>query len=137
MNIEQLKKQDKKHAQRIADYLLKRIETDLPLREKLESTAKTLKGCVDYCKEQARKHAEDGCAMITDEEVFEWCVHYFLEDSIKEGSKNSSASTNKVKDKESVTKPNKTPQSKNSTKNKKDIKENFMEQLSLFDGMEF
>ena len=52
MNIQELKKQDKKHAQRIADYLLERIETDLPLREKLESTTKTLKGCVDYCKEQ-------------------------------------------------------------------------------------
>ena len=137
MNIEQLKKQDKKHAQRIADYLLERIETDLPLREKLESTTKTLKGCVDYCKDQARKHAEDGCAIITDDEVFEWCVHYFLEDSIKEGEKNSTVSTNKTKDKESVANANKAPQSKNLTKNKKDIKENFMEQLSLFDGMEF
>ena len=31
MTIEQLKQQDKKHAQKIADYLLERIETDQPL----------------------------------------------------------------------------------------------------------
>lgn len=137
MNIQELKKQDKKHAQRIADYLLDRIETDLPLREKLESTTKTLKGCVDYCKEQARKQAEDGCAMITDDEVFEWCVHYFLEDSIKEGAKNSPVSTKKTKDKELVTKQNNASQSKKTVQKKKDIKENLIEQLSLFDGMEF
>lgn len=137
MNIEQLKKQDKKHAQRIADYLLERIESDLPLREKLESTTKTLKGCVDYCKQQARKQAEDNCVMVTDEEVFEWCVHYFLEDSIKEGAIINDTSIKKAPNKEQDTKQEKVAKSKNSSQNIKDIKENFMEQLSLFDGMEF
>lgn len=137
MNIEQLKKQDKKHAQRIADYLLERIETDLPLREKLESTTKTLKGCVGYCKQQARKHEEDECAMITDEEVFEWCVHYFLEDNIKEGAKINDTETKKVANEELDTKQEKIVQSKNLAQKKENIKQNLMEQLSLFDGMEF
>ena len=91
MTIEQLRKQDKKHAQAIANYLIKRIETDQCLKEKIEATNKTLKGCIDYCKTEARKQAEDGCAMIPDDEVYEWAVHYFLEDSIKESAKKISS----------------------------------------------
>ena len=37
MTIEQLRKQDKKHAQAIANYLIKRIETDQCLKEKIEA----------------------------------------------------------------------------------------------------
>lgn len=65
MTIEQLKKQDKNYAKAIANYLIKRIETDQCLKEKIESTNKTLKGCVEYCKSEARKQAEDNCAMLS------------------------------------------------------------------------
>ena len=57
MNLESLKKLDKKYAQVIANYLLERIETDECLRAKLEETNKTLKGCVDYVKSEAKKQA--------------------------------------------------------------------------------
>lgn len=145
MNMQELKKQDKKHAQRIADYLLTRIETDLPLKEKLESTSKTLRGCVSYCKEQARNQAEDNCAMITDDEVFEWCVHYFLEDSLDCEHKSTSKEndkkpkTEKVETlfgEEEVVIDKKKKSTTKAEKSKKTIEENFIEQLSLFDEME-
>lgn len=134
MTIEQLKKQEKKHAQVIANYLIKRIETDQCLKEKIESTNKTLKGCVKYCKSEARKQAEDNCAMIPDDEVFEWAVHFFLEDSIKESNSNVASTTptttkENLKAIEEYNKKN-TPKENNK---KKDAKNVLVEQLSLFD----
>lgn len=45
---------------------------------------KTLKGCIENIRGQAKKEAVGGCAMIDDEVVFGWAVHYFEEDSIHE-----------------------------------------------------
>lgn len=45
---------------------------------------KTLKGCIENIKTQAKKQAVNSCAMIDDEVVFGWAVHYFEEDSIHE-----------------------------------------------------
>lgn len=132
MTIEQLKIQDKKHAQVIANYLIKRIENDQCLKEKIEATDKTLKGCIDYCKSEARKQAEDGCAMILDDEVYEWAVHYFLEDSIKENFKNKL--TTPAATDEDIKKYNNqsTPRTKKETA-KKEAKQKLVEQLTLFD----
>ena len=141
MNLESLKKLDKKYAQAIASYLLGRIETDECLRTKIEETNKTLKGCVDYAKSEAKKQAEDGVAMIEDSQVYEWCVHYFLEDSLDFESKESKEDkkekleeeTQKVDTlfgEEEVAKEKKKTKD---SKPKKDIKEDFAKQLSLFD----
>ena len=141
MNLESLKKLDKKYAQAIASYLLGRIETDECLRTKIEETNKTLKGCVDYAKSEAKKQAEDGVAMIEDSQVYEWCVHYFLEDSLDFESKESKEDkkeklveeTEKVDTlfgEEEVTKEKKKAKE---SKPKKNIKEDFAKQLSLFD----
>lgn len=144
MTLEQLKKQDKKYAQAIADYLLERIETDPFLKEKLETTNKTLKGCVEYCKSEARKQAQDGVAIIPKEEVFEWCVHYFLEDSLDHEPKEQKTAPKKKEEKPKtktvetlfgteeivIEKKKSAPKVE---KPKKDIKEDFNEQLSLFD----
>ena len=145
MNLESLKKLDKKYAQAIANYLLGRIETDECLKDKLEETSKTLKGCVSYVKSEAKKQAEDGVAMIEDSQVYEWCVHYFLEDSLdfetkeKENKKNDNEEkledTEKVDTlfgEEEVAKEKKKANVK-AAKPKKDIKEDFAKQLSLFD----
>lgn len=136
MTIEQLKKQDKNYAIAIANYLIKRIETDQCLKEKIESTNKTLKGCVNYCKSEARKQAEDNCAMITDDEVYEWVVHYFLEDSLNEedyetDSSNPTTTKENLKAIEEYNKRNSTKEKKNIKK--KDAKKVLVEQLSLFD----
>lgn len=136
MTIEQLKKQDKNYAIAIANYLIKRIETDQCLKEKIESTNKTLKGCIGYCKSEARKQAEDNCAIIPDDEVYEWVVHYFLEDSLNEENYKSASSTpTTTKDNlgaiEEYNKRNSTAEKKNIKK--KDAKKVLVEQLSLFD----
>lgn len=136
MTIEQLKKQDKKHAQAIANYLIKRIETDQCLKEKIENTNKTLKGCVDYCKSEAKKQAEDGCAMILDEQVYEWAVHFFLEDTIKENSANKFATP--VTTDDDIKNYNNQPSpkiKKETTKNS--AKKKLVEQLPLFDFLDF
>ena len=143
MNLESLRKLDKKYAQAIANYLLGRIETDELLKTKLEETTKTLKGCVGFVKSEAKKQAEDGVAMIEDSQVYEWCVHYFLEDSLdfepkekenKEDKKEKlEEETEKIEtllgEEEIVKEKKKAKESKP----KKNIKEDFVNQLSLFD----
>ena len=145
MNLESLKKLDKKYAQAIASYLLGRIETDECLRAKLEETNKTLKGCVDYVKSEAKKQAEDGVAMIEDNQVYDWCVHYFLEDNLdfepktkenkedkKEKIEEETEKVDTLFGEEEVAKEKKKVNVK-AAKSKKDIKEDFAKQLSLFD----
>lgn len=129
MNLETLRNLDKKYAQAIANYLLNRIETDECLKAKLEETNKTLKGCVEYIKEEARKEAEDNVAIIEDSQVYEWAVHYFLEDSL-DCEKKEKSSKNKNDDEVVKEKKQSTPKA---TKPKKDIKEKLDEQLSVFD----
>lgn len=132
MTIEQLKKQDKKHAQAIANYLIKRVETDQCLKEKIENTNKTLKGCIDYCKSEAKKQAEDGCAMILDDQVYEWAVHFFLEDTIKENSTNKFATPAPTYDDIKKYNDQASPKIKKETI-KKPAKKKLVEQLTLFD----
>lgn len=55
MTLEQLKQQDKKYAQVIANYLIKRCEEDKFLENKILNTNKTLVGCIEYCKSEAKK----------------------------------------------------------------------------------
>lgn len=132
MTIEQLRKQDKKHAQAIANYLIKRVESDQCLKEKIENTNKTLKGCIDYCKSEARKQAEDGCAMIPDDQVYEWAVHFFLEDTIKENSANKYVTPATTDD--DIEKYNNQPSPKIKKETiKKPAKKKLVEQLTLFD----
>lgn len=144
MNLESLRNLDKKYAQAIASYLLGRIETDECLRTKLEETTKTLKGCIDYAKSEAKKQAEDGVAMIEDSQVYDWCVHYFLEDNIdfepkvkenknKEDKKEKIEETEKVETLFGEEKVVKEKKKTKESKPKKDIKEDFAKQLSLFD----
>lgn len=143
MNLESLKKLDKKYAQAIANYLLERIETDECLRAKLEETNKTLKGCVDYVKSEAKKQAEDGVAMIEDNQVYDWCVHYFLEDNLDfepKAKENKEDKKEKIEEEtekvdtlfgeEEVAKEKKKTKD---SKPKKNVKEDFAKQLSLFD----
>ena len=145
MNLESLKKLDKKYAQVIANYLLGRIETDECLRTKIEETNKTLKGCVDYVKSEAKKQAEDGVAMVEDNQVYDWCVHYFLEDNLDfepKAKENKEDKKEKIEEEtekvdtlfgeEEVAKEKKKVNVK-AAKSKKDIKEDFAKQLSLFD----
>ena len=55
------------------------------LVEKINRCGKTMKDCWSYITQQARKRAQNGCAMIEDTEVYGWAVHYFEEEgNVKE-----------------------------------------------------
>lgn len=58
------------------------------LAEKINNGSKTLEGCWKFIESQAKKKAKGkDCICCSDQEVFGWAVHYFEEDSIKEGEK--------------------------------------------------
>ena len=66
----------------IIGYLRERCKTDTYLAEACKKENKSLDGCIKYITEQARKKAENNVAVIPDAEVYDWAVHYILEDSL-------------------------------------------------------
>lgn len=53
---------------------------------KINKGEKTLGQCLSFCKNEAKKFAKNGIAMIDDKTVYGWAVHFFEEDSIKPGT---------------------------------------------------
>ena len=105
----------------ILDYL--KNNASETLAEKINNGTKTLSQCWSYITSEARKLAQNGCAVVDDETVFGWAIHFFEEDSIE--GKNyaaKSATTNKTP------KPTK---KKESVKVKEEPTQ--LEQLNLFD----
>lgn len=68
----------------IKKYLAQRSLTDDSVARNMKKEGKSIKGCCDYIKSQARKAAKGGVAMIEDDVVFGWAVHYYDEDNIKD-----------------------------------------------------
>lgn len=69
---------------RVLDYLQENASQ--VLAEKINNGEKTLAGCFGYIRNEARKQAQNGVAVIEDATVYGWAVHYFEEDSITEGA---------------------------------------------------
>lgn len=67
----------------IKEYLEKRAKGDAIFAEKFiercRKDAKAIEGCCAYINSQARKEAQNGCAVIKDDKVFGWAMHYFDE----------------------------------------------------------
>ena len=89
---------------------------------------KTLEGFMSFAKEEARKQAQKGAsfAMIENEVVYGWAIHYFEEESIEEILLNEDGSKY-----ENIKKEIKIEEQK-----EKEIipqKKNVPEQISLFD----
>lgn len=78
---------------RILDYINENASETLT--EKINSGKKTMAGCFDYIKNEAKKQAVKGSACIEDQEVYGWAIHFFEEDSIKEGEIKQSATVYK------------------------------------------
>ena len=57
----------------------KRATDDEQLSNGLQSKDKTIQDCYKYVYEQARKQAVGNCAMIEDDKVYGWAVHYYTE----------------------------------------------------------
>lgn len=73
---------DKEYKKMIAQALRKRMDEDPLFKAKCDSSTKTLDGVLSYVKGEARKRSEGSCAVIPDEEVYQWAVHYVIEDSL-------------------------------------------------------
>ena len=63
----------------IKDYIEKFAQGDAVFASKYEKSGKDIEGCCRYIKSEARKQAQNGCAVIKSDEVFGWAVHYFDE----------------------------------------------------------
>lgn len=70
----------------IIDYLLSRNDMD----EKYLNESKSLKGMIDYIRLEAQKLATNNMAVVIDEVVYGWAIHYFDEDNKDLNIKDSS-----------------------------------------------
>ena len=71
---------------KIVEYLLIRDDMD----EKYLNESKSLKGMIEYIRSEAQKQSNNGMAMIQDEVVYGWAIHYFDEDNKDLNIKDSS-----------------------------------------------
>lgn len=69
----------------IQTYLAKRAAEDELFAKKYKDESKSVAKCCAYIKEQARKKAQNGCAVIEDAQVFGWAVHYYDESMPTDG----------------------------------------------------
>lgn len=68
---------------RLVDYLAQRCEIDEALKEACQKETKTIAGVTAYVRSQAKEQAgKSQWVMIDDDTVYEWAVHYIIEDSI-------------------------------------------------------
>lgn len=67
-----------KNLKLICDYLLDRED----MQEKLNNPNKSIDKMFSYIRNQAKKKAVNGCAVISDTEVFGWAVHYYDEEEV-------------------------------------------------------
>lgn len=67
-----------KNLKLICDYLLGRED----MQEKLNNPNKSIGKMFDYVRSKAKKKAINGCAIISDKEVFGWAVHYYDEEAV-------------------------------------------------------
>ncbi|MBF0762589.1 PcfK-like family protein [Dysgonomonas mossii] len=80
----------------IKAYLDKRAQEDSLFAVTYAKENKNIKDCCSYITDRAKKMQSDGCAVISDEEVFGCAVHYYDEDDIK--VEKTSASKTEVKE---------------------------------------
>lgn len=129
MNLEILKETYKKS---IAGYLAARCEKDTTLAEAVKKPGKTLDGVIAYVVSEAKKQAQNNVAIIPDEEVFNWAVHYILEDSLNFEPKKPEPAKPKQEKKQADTAPQQTAKKdKEQPQKAKTIADEI--QLSLFD----
>lgn len=98
----------------IQTYLAKRAAEDELFAVKYKDEKKSVAKCCAYIKEQARKKAQNGCAIIEDAQPFGWAVHYYDESMPTDGKADAAvvgankgncvvAQTEQISDKASAT----------------------------------
>lgn len=113
--------------QLVIDYLEENASDVLV--EKINRCKKTIDNCWVFITDSARKRATNGCAAISDSEVFGWAVHYFEE----EGNVKVSSASTPVKTVKVVAEKKKPEPKKEEPKVKKD--EMLPGQMTIFDLM--
>lgn len=83
---------------KIIDYLINRTD----MNEKYLNEEKSLKQMVQYIKDRAKAQAQNGMAMIEDEVVYGWAIHYFDEPNSVLNLSNNTKSESSLK---SITMP--------------------------------
>ena len=76
---EQLEKCEREEIRVIADYLLNRND----IADKLDNPKKSLDEMMKYVVGEAKERAKDNWAMIDNETVYGWAVHYYDEENIE------------------------------------------------------
>lgn len=112
----------------IKSYLDKRAAEDSLFAVTYAKENKNIKECCAYITSQAEKEATGNCAVISDDVVFGWAVHYYDEDDIKV---EKTAARTVVKSSQAKPKEKKASESTMRVKKPKKHEEN-VNQLSLF-----
>lgn len=76
LNNEKAKAQSN-YEKMVADAIIKRCKESKALCEDVLKANKTLENCFAYIKDNAKKEAKNGCAVIEDSVVFEWAEDYY------------------------------------------------------------
>lgn len=103
---------------KIINYLISRDDMD----DKYLNEEKSLKQMIEYIKGRAQENVHNGMAIIEDEEVYGWAIHYFDES-------NESLKLDTVSEKKENTECEK----KNKQKSEKKVTSEGPLQLTLFD----
>lgn len=67
--------------QNVMTYLKAYAEEDETFEKKIQNDEKTFEKCWEYITKKAQKQAQNGCACIEDDEVYNWATHYYDEDN--------------------------------------------------------
>lgn len=101
--------------------------------EKYRQKNKSIKGCCNYIISEAQKQQQNRCAVISDDQVFQWARHYFEEDDetlgINERATTQAETQVKVEYNNSSEKP--PVEAKKPPKQKKEVKKDY-EQVDMF-----
>lgn len=111
---------------KIVEYLLSRED----MNDKYLSEEKSLSQMISYIRSEAKKQAKNGVAMIEDEVVYGWAIHYFDETNIDLGL-DKKVDKIELEDGDSKTVENK-PKKIISKKQKQDVIPEGQLQLELF-----
>lgn len=106
---------------KIIEYLLSRED----MNEKYLNEEKSLKQMIDFIRTEAQKEAKNGMAMIEDEVVYGWAIHYFDESNKDLNLSTTNKSDNDVEEIQ--------PVANKKIKPKKEVESEGQLQLSLFD----
>lgn len=58
-------------------------QADPNFKERYEDKSKSMNDCLKYITQEAKKQAVNNCAAVSDEDVFQWAVHYYQEKDVK------------------------------------------------------